>query len=517
MVLDAKPADEADARSAGSFSLPGHLIALLREYTKPASLSEGAAYKHLAAFLVGAIQNNRLPHGMTLPSERILATITGLSRTTVRAAYHALALAGLAEVRPNVGTVVIAASAVTKTSNAAFRRALARDGIPITGNFLSDLMRGPARHPVYSFELGMPDPEMLPTSEFQLVLSELVQNRMHAATAYSATEGHVALRERLVTYLKQYRGITNIGPENVLITTGSIQAISLIANAFIDPGDHVVIEEPTFPGAIDVFTRAKARLLPVPLDANGMQIGDLERSLSGVSKRCKLVYIQPTIQNPTGIIMSAKRRQELCALAYGCNAIILEDDAYGILDPTPGTQALYANRGDASVIYVGTFSKLLAPGLRVGFVVADPGVIRHLMLIKQSADLHSSGLSQLLIEGWLALGDVAGYVRRCRETYASRIALALADPFFQECAEVPLLPRAGFYIFGRLKNGGVAIALKETARAAGVSFLSGESFSVWSPLHSAFRLSLGYIHGESISVGLSRLRRVFLDDLRSYV
>ncbi len=465
-------------------------------------------YQMLAAFLREAVDTGKLPIGTRLPSERVLSQWIDVSRTTIRTAYQALEEAGYAETRPNVGTVIVASIETKGDAAAIFRRSFVHHSAPVPGNFLLDLMRSNDRFRRYGFDAGMADPELFPLAEFQLVLEELLTTRTRDALAYGLTEGQIALRERIVDYLLRYRGITDIGPENVLVTTGSMQALNLIASAFVEPGDAVALEDPTFPGAILVFTNARAELVPIPVDRDGMDPSALAQCLRDRSGfRCKLVYVQPTLQNPTGVTMSQEKRLEMCGTCLRERAIIVEDDAYGILDADPQSAALFTMRGETPMIYVGTFSKLIAPGLRVGFVVADTGVIRQLTLLKQVADLHSSGLSQLLVEGWLAMGDVGGYVTRCRELYAHRLGEMLRDPFFFEDADVPLAPQGGFYVFGRFKGDRTSRSVREVAQPAGISFALGEHFSLSSGEPTGFRFSVSTIPERSIHIGLLRLRQ----------
>lgn len=472
------------------------------------AFDDAPGYRSLAAFIRDVVDRGLLPLGTKLPSERVLSEWIDSSRTTVRTAYQVLEEAGYAETRPNVGTVIVASIASSKDATATFRRSFARHSAEGPRKFLLDLMRSSEQFRHYGFDAGMADPELLPLYEFQVVLEELLTTRIHEALAYGLTEGQLALRERIVEYLRRYRHITDVGPENILITTGSMQALNLIATAFTEPGDAVAVEDPTFPGALLIFKNAQAELIPVALDDQGMNVPALLNVLRRRSgSRCKLIYTQPTLQNPTGVTMSVARRKQLCEICVDQRSIVIEDDAYGILDTDTDRSALFATRGDTPMIYVGSFSKLIAPGLRVGFAVADVGVIRQLALLKQVADLHSSGLSQLLIEGWLATGDVGAYIQRCRDAYAVRLREALNDPLFRDDADVPLQPNGGFYIFGKFKNHRSSKSVRDIAQKVGISFALGEYFAVKSDLRSSFRLSVSTLSKRSIHVGLLRLRQ----------
>jgi 2-aminoadipate transaminase len=292
-----------------------------------------------------------------------------------------------------------------------------------------------------------------------------------------------------------------------LITSGSMQALNLISEALIDPGDAVVFEEPTFPGAILTFSNAGAKLIPIYIDDSGINPAEFADVLErDTHSAIKLLYLQPTLQNPTGVSTPLDRRELLSNLCRERDVIIVEDDAYGVLDPDPRSAAFFGLEPRSHMIHVGTFSKLVAPGLRVGFIIAEEGVIRQLALFKQLADLHSSGISQLLVEGWLSTGNVDSYVQMCRRTYAGRLNAAVSHPLFQSEATVLFPPHGGFYTFGLFQGRGSARRIRDAAEAAGVSFAVGEHFAIRMRFQECFRLSISTIPEKSIHVGLLRLQ-----------
>lgn len=500
----------ADVDLRGLDVRAGDLKGLVRAYAPQSGIP---AYQSLASFLGAAIYEGFIPLGTRLPSERALAEWASASRTTVQAAYRSLEASGYVETRPNVGTVVVATKELPKdVANAIFRRAFAKRTATINpGMILPVPSPNEGRPARFSFDVGMADPELIVTADMQLVVEELFASRSRELLAYGEPEGQPALRERVVSYLKRYRGIDDIKPENVLITSGSMQGLSLVAQAFIDPGDLVAIEDPTFPGALHAFSNAGAKFLAIPVDREGFNtpvFSDLMRDLYKKGTAPKLVYVQPTLQNPTGATMTYNRLEHLRQAANAYRSIIVEDDAYGILDSSPESKASYSRRQGRPAIYLGTFSKLLAPGLRVGFVVADAGIIRYLTSLKQASDLQTSALSQLVLEGWLAMTDVESYVEKARATYRERLDMALADPFFRDYADVVVPPAGGFYIWGKFKDGRSARDVRDAAAEVDVSFALGEAFVASQNAADKFRMSISTTPERTVKAGLQRLRQV---------
>lgn len=473
-----------------------------------------AAYQSLASFLGAAIFEGFIAVGTRLPSERVLAEWAPASRTTVQAAYRSLEAAGYVETRPNVGTVVIATQELPReTANAIFRRAFAkRSSPPSPGAILPVRVKEeqPAR---FSFDVGMADPELLNVAEMQLVVEEIFASRSREILTYGDPSGQRALRERIVSYLERYRGIDDIDPDNILVTSGSMQGLSLVTQAFIDPGDYVAIEDPTFPGALHAFSNAGARLMAIPVDEHGFRSPLFSKQLPARRQDGavpKLVYVQPTLQNPTGVTMTRDRLEEMRQAANAYRCIVIEDDAYGVLDASPASRASFAERHGRPAIYLGTFSKLLAPGLRVGFVVADAGIIRYLTSLKQANDLQTSALSQLAVEGWLAMTDVDSYVRKVRDVYRERLEAALSEPFFRDCADVEVKPSGGFYIWAHFKDGRTARSVQDAAASVDVAFSLGDAFAASHDVANAFRLSISTTPEKTVRAGLQRLRQAII-------
>lgn len=468
-------------------------------------------YRQMVQGIRDAIEAGALQAGDRLPSERRLAERLGFSRTTVQAAYGELIALGFLHSVPGSGTFVVGRpTAPAPASASPLEQGFAKRRTLAAGTFLEDLMRGAANPPEYGFEVGMPDPGLLPLREFELVILDLFARRSREVLSYSPTEGTVALRTAIAGTLLPMRGLRGVDPEHIMIVTGSMQGLDLVGKLFIQPGDAVVVENPTFPGAIQTFRSLDARIVAVPVDGDGMQVDRIESMLQGI--RPKLIYTQPTLQNPTGAIMSRARRRDLLELAARWNVPVLEDDAYGLLaDGPPGAAGplpLRAEDDSGLVIYLSTLSKVVSPGLRVGYLVADARLIRELSRFKQLADLHTSTVSQLLVEGWLSTGDVRGHLQRCRTAYRQRIRAAL-DQMGDGTALRPFLkPEGGFYLFARLRDGLNAVRVRTESLPRGISFAPGAHFSSDGSFADHLRLCVAARDVPIVRSGIQRLLRL---------
>jgi DNA-binding transcriptional MocR family regulator len=291
----------------------------------------------------------------------------------------------------------------------------------------------------------------------------------------------------------------------VLVVSGSQQGLDLVARIFIDPGDAIVVEEPTYVGALQSFRVAGARIIGIPVDENGMRTDILASVLE--RERPKLIYTLPTYQNPSGVVMSLDRRRHLLELASRWQVPILEDDPYSELryegEPVPSLKALDEND---LVLYQSTFSKVLFPGLRIGYLVVPPVVLRQLVLAKQGADLHASSFSQYLLERFVREGHFTTHIEKAKTTYRrrrDRMAEGLrGDP------SIGLdftLPKGGFYIWCRLPAGVEQSALLANAAARGVVFLPGRACYPTEPTENCLRLNFTHASEEEIEVGVERL------------
>ncbi len=464
-------------------------------------------YRQIVDRLRAMIASGRLPVGFRLPPERRLAEALGVNRSTVLAAYRELKGDGLLAAHVGRGTVVSAPLAgvpapATERSPLPWRQLLGRRGEGRPDPLIRDLLALTERPDVISMAAGLPAPELLPVGELGELAGRLVAEVGAPLFAYSPCEGHTPLRESVAHWLAG-RGIC-CDPAEVLILAGSQQGLDLTARLLLEPGDAVVVEEPTYIGALEVFRRAGARLVGVPCDGEGLISDALEVALERHHPR--LIYTLPTFQNPAGTVMSSRRRERLLELAARHRVPVLEDDPYADLryegDSLPSLKALDR---DGQVLYLGTFSKVLAPGLRIGFLVAPRPAVGPLTLAKQTVDLHANTLGQRLVDRFLRDGRFERHLSGLRLAYRRRrdaLAAALAATDLPGLAWS--LPSGGFYIWARLPDGVDRPQLVARAAEARVAFLPGWSCFAQDGSQPFVRLSFSYLSEEQLAAGVER-------------
>lgn len=469
--------------------------------------SDEPIYRQLIRQIKEMIHSGALPEGFKLPPERRLAAALNVNRSTVLNAYRELKALGLVDAHVGRGTAVQRPPAAPAPPGAAvevpwrqlFRGGAARSRDPI----LADLLAMTERDDLISFSIGLPAPELLPLDTFGALTEELLSEHGPAPLLHSPTEGHTPLRDTLARWLAS-RGIHARGSE-VVVVSGSQQGLDLLARVFLDPGDVVVVEEPSYIGALQVFRSAQARLIGVPVDGEGMRTDILASVLN--HQRPKLIYTLPTFQNPSGAVMSIDRRRHLLELAGQYQIPIVEDDPYSELryegDELPSLKALDE---DGLVIYLSTFSKVLLPGLRVGYVVAPPVVQRQLVLAKQGADLHTNSFGQYVLDRFVRGGHFAAHIDTVKHAYRRRRdVMAAALGAETELALDVRVPDGGFYIWCGIPEGVNQSALMAAAVERGVTFLPGQACFAAEPPENALRLNFTHCVEESIETGIGRL------------
>ena len=450
-----------------------------------------------------------LPAGFRLPPERKLAESLGVNRSTVVNAYRELEADGLAE--PHVGQGTTVRSLTHDVSpgrretvadlawNQLFRGEPARIREPLT----RDLMELAVRDDVISLAAGMAAPELYPIEEIAEIANEVLRDEGRSALQYGPTEGHYPLRES-ISRLMASRGSV-VAPEEVLLLSGSQQGLDLVARVFLEPGDAVVVEEPTFFCALQVFRATGARVVAAPVDSDGMRTDILDSLLSRY--RPKLIYTLPTFQNPSGATMSLERRRQLLVLAYRYQVPVLEDDPYSELrlegEALPSLKSLDRH---GHVIYLSTFSKMLFPGLRIGWLAAPRLVVRQVALAKQLADLHSNNLAQRQIDRFLRRGLLDPHLARARTEYRLRRDAMLQA--LNDLAPAGLTwnrPPGGIYLWCRLPPGAGSQRLVAAAATQKVAFVPGEAFHPSGGGQEYLRLNYSLHPAERIREGILRL------------
>ncbi len=450
-----------------------------------------------------------LPLGTRLPPERKLAESLSINRTTVSTAYQELAAEGLVEGQVGRGTIVC-----SKPYAGGYG---AEDYPPQPlpwGEFfvasqggqdslVRDLVALCAQEDVISLAGGVPDPSLYPVEHFAQATDTVLRQHGRNLLQYCPTEGHLPFRE-ILAELAAERGIA-ASPDNIMVLSGSQQGLDLVARILLDPGDLVVVEVPSYLGALSVFRGAGVRLLGVPVDEEGIRTDILERLLARYHPQ--LIYTLPTFQNPSGQVMSAERRQALLSLAQHYQVPILEDDPYGEAyfgDPPPPPVKSLDRHGH--VLYLSTFSKILFPGIRIGWLVAPRPVVDRLALVKQHADLHSNTLAQWALAEFIRQGWLHEHLAILRQAYPHkcRAMLAALRDFVPQGLRWNE-PAGGFNLWCHLEDGLRSKDLLLEAGRRQVAFVVGEAFHADGGGQGALRLNYSYQSEGNIREGIRRL------------
>jgi len=379
----------------------------------------------------------------------------------------------------------------------------ARRARGMTGSAIRELLKLTEQPEFISFAGGLPAPESFPVAEVAAAAAATLRDRGTQALQYGATEGYRPLRELIAR--RTSTGGHAVSVENVLITSGSQQALDLLGKVFLDAGDRVLLESPTYLAALQAWNAYEAVYIDLPMDEAGLDPSALESTLR---EEPKFLYCVPNFQNPTGVTLSLERRQRLVTLAAAHGVPLVEDDPYGSLrfegDALPSLLAIAGAAG--GVIQLSTFSKTLAPGLRVGWVVAPAEVIGRLALAKQGTDLHTGTLDQYIVHELLAGGQIeAGLpviVARYRERRDTMLA-ALAEHFPADVRWTR--PTGGMFLWVTLPRGIDASDLLPPAVERGVAFVPGKSFFPNGGGENTMRLNFSNAAPERIREGIARL------------
>jgi 2-aminoadipate transaminase len=361
-------------------------------------------------------------------------------------------------------------------------------------------------HDIISFAMGSPADEAVPTELFDSLLSRAVERSGASAFGYAATEGHPLLHTALLDFLSTTPEKTTA--ERLLITTGGMQGLDLAAKLFVDRGDLVVVESPTYTNGSATMLAYGAEILEVPIDENGMIVELLPELIAKAGRIPKAIYVIPNFQNPSGTALSLERRKLLLELAREWGAVIIDDDPYGMLrfegEDIPGFREL--GEGDPLVFSVRTFSKMLAPGLRVGWVDADPEIVLKMIDAKQTMDTCTNVPAQLLAAEFLNAGHLDSHLVFLREEYRRRKATmqgALQQHFATDATWTD--PSGGFFLWLTLPERVDTSHLFEVAVGHGVAFIPGRAFSVSGRFGNALRLCFASSYGDRTIEGVKRL------------
>ncbi len=366
---------------------------------------------------------------------------------------------------------------------------------------------------IISFAGGFPDSAMFDVEGIREAINAALMQEPGAALQYGATEGYNPLREQLAAFMTS-KGVKNLAPEGLIVTTGSQQGLDLLGKTLINPGDKVIVEGPTFLATIQCFRLYGAELISAPIDDHGVNTDALERLIA--EHKPKFVYLIPTFGNPSGALLSLERRKRVLALAVKYNTLIVEDDPYGDLyfgeapppsmlalsDSVPGSRELLA--------HCGSLSKVLSPGLRVGWMIAPPALLANATMCKQFSDAHTSTFAQATAAQYLKSGRMPGTLDKVRRVYAER-AQAMGDSLRQHLGDAIefVQPQGGLFVWARLTGAGGKLAngndLAKRAIEKGVAFVPGAPFYCANPDLATLRLSFATADVAKITEGIARL------------
>jgi 2-aminoadipate transaminase len=368
---------------------------------------------------------------------------------------------------------------------------------------------------IISFAGGLPAPEVFPLEQFNLACDKVLEAHGAASLQYSATEGYRPLKELILRHTRRY-GI-EVTIENIMITTGSQQALDLLGKIFINPGDRILVESPTYLGALQAWNAYGAEYVPVRVDEYGMVTDELEEALRSGPK---FIYVLPNFQNPSGVTLTVERRKRLIELADQYGVPIVEDDPYGQLryegEHLPSVFVLdgeYQENCDScyhgNVIYTSTFSKILAPGIRLAWVIAPPNVVSKMVQAKQGTDLHTSTFNQMVAHQVSSGGFLDQHIETIKEVYRERrdLMMGCMDSYLPPGVEWTH-PEGGLFTWVTLPENMNSADILKVAIEQKVAFVPGAPFHPMGDGHNTFRLNFSNARPDLIQEGISRLGKV---------
>ncbi len=366
---------------------------------------------------------------------------------------------------------------------------------------------------IISFAGGFPDSAMFDVEGIRAASNAALTEEPGAALQYGATEGYNPLREQLAAFMTA-KGAKEVAADNLIVTTGSQQALDLLGKTLISPGDKVIVEGPTFLATIQCFRLYGAELISAPIDGNGVKTDELEKLIA--EHQPKFVYLIPTFGNPSGAMLSLERREAVLEMAVKHNTLIVEDDPYGDLyfgeAPPPSLLNLSASVPGSRelLVHCGSLSKVLSPGLRVGWMIGPAELLAKATMCKQFSDAHTSTFAQATAAQYLKAGRMPGTLANVRKVYAER-AQAMGDALRKELGDAIefVQPQGGLFVWARLTGAGGKVAdgnvLAKRAIEKGVAFVPGTPFFCANPDHATFRLSFATADADKIREGVARL------------
>lgn len=378
----------------------------------------------------------------------------------------------------------------------------------IKASEIRELLKLTEEPQIISFAGGLPAPELFPIKEMEKISDRVLENDGRAALQYSTTEGYVPLREIICEQRMHHVGV-NVTIDNIMITSGSQQGIEFSAKLFVDKGDIIICESPSYLGAINAFNSYQPRFIEIPMDDHGMIVDELEKTLKQ-HPEAKMIYTIPDFQNPSGKTMSIDRRKRVAQLAAEYKIPVIEDCPYGELVFEGGVNpSIKSFDKEGYVVFLGTFSKTFCPGLRIGWICADEEILQKYIIIKQGADLQCSTISQRQTALFMQEYDLDKHITNIINVYRKRRDLMLEgiEKYFPEGIEYTK-PKGGLFTWVKLKEELDAAKLLEEALKENVAFVPGGSFFANGGHPNHFRLNYSNMPEDKIIEGIKRLGNV---------
>jgi 2-aminoadipate transaminase len=389
----------------------------------------------------------------------------------------------------------------------------------MTSSAMRDIMAVTARPEVISLAGGLPDTSTFPPETLAAVTARIAQESSAKALQYGPTDGLRETKE-CIAQVMAAEGMS-VDLDDLVVTTGGQQVIDLVVKTLIDPGDVIIAEGPTYPGAVPTFNAYQASVVHIDMDADGMRTDRLEETIDRIEaegRKLKFIYTVPTFQNPGGATMSLERRRQLVRIAAEREVLVLEDNPYGLLRyEGEALPPLYALDGGVYVMYLGTFSKILSPGIRLGWVSAPPPVLEKINVGKQGADLCTSTLSQLMVQAYFERGDWREYVESLTDVYRPRrdAMLDALQEFFPPQA-VWNRPQGGMFVWVTLPDFIDTTDLLARALRDNVAFVPGAGAFLDGRGHNSMRLNFSASDEERTREGVRRIGKVITEQMELY-
>ena len=380
----------------------------------------------------------------------------------------------------------------------------------VSGSAIREIFKIIAQPGMISFAGGNPSPAALPDAQVAEIASQVLRDNGKAILQYGATEGYPAFLESLKVFIREHLGFE---APSVLPVTGSTQAMDLLCKALIDPGDRIIVENPSFLGNLQCMKLYEAELVPVSSDEHGMDTDHLERLI--IETKPKMIYTIPTFQNPTGRTLNLHKRKRIAELANQYGVVVAEDDPYRDLryqgDPLPPIKSFDEN---GWVVFLGSFSKIISPGLRVGFLAGDTNIIRKCTIGKQSTDVHTANLNQAIVDQFIRQNLLPDHIAKITSSYAIQ-----CNAMLKHLAEFPdgvryTKPEGGLFIWAELPENVNAKDLLEKAIAKKVAYVPGTHFFANGGHFNTLRLNFSNSSLDQIHEGMTILKELIANTIK---